>query len=213
MVNDCSVWGASPAPEPMTETPPRFPRDHLGNKAPCEPQRGRDVGPHDLIHVLPPQVLEQPVLAHARIVDEHVDGADARGRPHNQRASSRPATFLRAPHSAPTGRPPRHQVRRVQTLASKQSADLAGLRAGVGLLLDLRLVLGGQAPPLGLGRHFRREARGNRKMVDVVTSSRRLLALYTKRRTGSCLTHVGREGRPTRSDRWRRACARHHCRA
>jgi hypothetical protein len=33
-------------------------------------------------------------------------------------------------------------------------------------------------------------------LVDVVTSSRRLLALYTKRRTGSCLTHVGREGGP-----------------
>ena len=31
-------------------------------------------------------------------------------------------------------------------------------------------------------------------MVDVVTSSRCLLALYTKLRTGSCLTHVGREG-------------------
>ena len=31
-------------------------------------------------------------------------------------------------------------------------------------------------------------------MVEVVTSSRCLLALYTKLRTGSCLTHVGREG-------------------
>ncbi len=31
-------------------------------------------------------------------------------------------------------------------------------------------------------------------MVDVVTSSRCLLALYTKLQTGSCLSHVGREG-------------------
>ena len=30
---------------------------------------------------------------------------------------------------------------------------------------------------------------------DVVTSSLRLLALYTKLRAGDCLTHVGREGR------------------
>jgi hypothetical protein len=32
-------------------------------------------------------------------------------------------------------------------------------------------------------------------LVDVVTSSRCLLALYTKLRAGVCLTHVGREGR------------------
>src|ERR1019366_1021784 len=67
--------------------------------------------------------------------------------------------------AALTSMSPRHQVRRVQTLASKQSADLTGLRAGVGLLQDLPLVLGGEAPPLGLGRHFRRGARGNGKMV------------------------------------------------
>ncbi len=50
-----------------------------------------------------------------------------------------PRFFGSSPASSPRSRstPPLDQMRRVQPLAPKQRADLAGLRAGVGLLQDL----------------------------------------------------------------------------
>src|SRR5580700_11628762 len=60
---------------------------------------------------------------------------------------------------------PLDQMRGIQALAAKQRADLARLRARVGLLQDPLLVLGGEEPPLGLRRHFRRGRLGTSNMV------------------------------------------------
>jgi hypothetical protein len=56
--------------------------------------------------------------------------------------------------TALAGAPPLHQVRRAQALATQQGADLARLRARLGLGQDLALVLGGELPPARL-RHAR----------------------------------------------------------
>ena len=51
--------------------------------------------------------------------------------------------------------PPVRQQRRVQALAAQQRAHLTGLPAGIRFLEDAEPILRGEAPPLGLGRHFR----------------------------------------------------------
>ncbi len=68
----------------------------------------------------------------------------------------RPALPGREPgqRTAVAGAPPLHEVRRIQALATEKGADLARLRARLGLGQDLELVLRGELPPAGLRGHL-----------------------------------------------------------
>src|SRR6266702_4943012 len=66
----------------------------------------------------------------------------------------RPTLPRREPGPVVASSPPCDQVGRVQALATKQGADLAWLRAGVGLGQHLPLVLSGELPPARLRGHL-----------------------------------------------------------
>ena len=96
--------------------------------------------------------------------------------------------------AALTSMPPRHQVRRVQALAPKQSADLTGPVQASASCRTFLLYSAVKRRLLALDVTSVGERGGKERWFDDVVTSSRLLALYTKLRTGSCLTHVGREG-------------------
>ena len=101
---------------------------------------------------------------------------------------------------------PIDQVRGVQPLAAQQRADLARLGAGVGLTQDRELVLGAEAPPLGLLGHLGIGWAGHGLRIDPGPGCRHRhghelgvlpLALVTEYRGRSVSAHAGREAKDT----------------